>query len=177
MYQTNTFHLAGLVKLSIHERRQVKGFLKGTSATRVGKLLNPSSNQVGILTLLITENCHLKRHLLKIELVDSSGCGRYNQAVEMASQVLCDCEELMALRFRHLSCHFFTPGDVNISVSKVLHFAESVWLFNAQVNGCTEDQKWWKWEGGCGASPNVFYTFNLKWQYTWYTVSSIKYTW
>jgi hypothetical protein len=75
--------------------------------------------------------------------------------------MLSDCEALAALRFRHLSCHFFKLGQVNISVSKVLHFVYSLWQLNAQVNVCT-DQKWSECKCYCGASLNVFYTFNLK---------------
>jgi hypothetical protein len=49
---------------------------------------NLSSNQLRILTQLITGNCHLKRHLLKIGPVDSPRCGIYKQALEMASHAL-----------------------------------------------------------------------------------------
>jgi hypothetical protein len=75
--------------------------------------------------------------------------------------MLSDCETLAALRFRHLSCHFFKLGQVTISVSKVLHFVYGVRRMNAQVNVCT-DQKWSECKGHGGASLNVFYTFNLK---------------
>jgi len=45
--------------------------------------------------------------------------------------VHCDCEELAALRFRHLGPHFMEPGDFElISVSRILHFVESVGLLH-----------------------------------------------
>jgi len=37
---------------------------------------------------LLTEHCHLREHLLKVELVDSPEYGRGNQASEAASYSL-----------------------------------------------------------------------------------------
>ena len=105
MNHTNTFHLAGLVR-NIRTGSQFTNNGKLRSFSKEGKLLNLRSNQLRIMTQLITGNCHLKRHLLKIGLVDSPGCGRYRQVFETASHVLLDCEALAALRFRHLSHHF-----------------------------------------------------------------------
>ena len=52
-------------------------------------------------------------------------------ASEMASHVLCNCEALATLRFRHLGCHFMKPGDFeDISVSKILHFVQGAGLLN-----------------------------------------------
>jgi len=49
----------------------------------------------------------------------------------MASHVLCDCEALATLRFRHLG-HFMKPGDFeNISLSRKLHFVQGTGLLNA----------------------------------------------
>jgi hypothetical protein len=54
----------------------------------------------------------------------------------MASHVLCDCEALVTLRFRHLGCHFMKPGDSeDISVSKILCFVQGVGLLNQCVEG------------------------------------------
>jgi hypothetical protein len=51
---------------------------------------------------------------------------------ERASQILCDCEPLGLLRFRHLGHHFLKPGDfADIYVSNLLHFIQSVRLLNA----------------------------------------------
>jgi hypothetical protein len=48
-----------------------------------------------------------------------------------SSHVLCDCEALATLRFRHLSHHFMKPGDFeDISVSKILHFVQGAGLLD-----------------------------------------------
>jgi hypothetical protein len=71
-----------------------------------------SRNKLRIMMRLVTGHCHLRRHLLKLGLVD---------AFETASHVLCNCEELIILRFRHLGHYFLKPGDF---VNNVLHFVE-----------------------------------------------------
>ena len=44
-------------------------------------------------------------------LVDSPERGRCKQAYETASHILCDCEALATLRFRHLGHYFLKTGD------------------------------------------------------------------
>jgi hypothetical protein len=84
-----------------------------------------SRNQLRILTGLVTE------HLFKLGLVNSPECDRCKQASEMALHVLGDCEALAAIRFRHLGHHFMKLGDFkDISVSRLLHFAQSAGLLN-----------------------------------------------
>jgi hypothetical protein len=101
-----------------------------------GELLNLSRNQLRIMTGLLTGHCHLKGHLFKLGLVNSPECNRCKQASETASHVLCDCEALTTLSFRHLGCHFMKPGDFeNISVSKILHFVEGLGLLNEWAKG------------------------------------------
>jgi hypothetical protein len=83
------------------------------------------------MTKLLTGKCHLKGHLFKLGLVNSPECNRYKQASEMASHILCDCDALATLRFRHLGHHFTKPGDFeDISVSKILHFVQGAGLLN-----------------------------------------------
>jgi hypothetical protein len=83
------------------------------------------------MTGLLTGHCHLKGHLCKLGLVNGPNCNRCTQASETALHVLCDCEALATLRFRHLGYHFMKPGDFeDISVSMILHFVESVGLLN-----------------------------------------------
>jgi hypothetical protein len=83
------------------------------------------------MTGLLTGHCHLKGHLFKLGLVNSPMCNQCKQASETASHVLCDCEALATLRFRHLVHHFMKPGDFeDISVSKILHFVQGVTLVN-----------------------------------------------
>jgi hypothetical protein len=115
---------------SIHGHRQAKGFLKNPSAKRAGELLNLSRNQLRIMTGLLMGQCHLKGHLFKLGMVNSPKCNRCKQASEMASNVLCDCEALATLRFRHLG-HFIKPGDFeDISVSTILQFVQGAGLLN-----------------------------------------------
>jgi hypothetical protein len=107
-----------------------------------------SQKQPRILTRLLTGHCHLNRQL------DIPGCGRCKQALEMASRVLCDCEALATLRFRHLGEHFLKPGNSdNISNSRILHFVHSAGLLNALQKSCTKDQLWSKFTGHFCANP------------------------
>jgi hypothetical protein len=77
-------------------------------------------------------HCHLKGHLFKLGLVDSPGHNRCQKTSEMASHVLCGCEALAVLTFRHQGHHFLKPGDyAHISLRKRLHFVKSVSLLNA----------------------------------------------
>jgi hypothetical protein len=116
---------------SVRGQRQAKGFLKKPCAKKAGELLNLSRNQLRIMTGLLTGHCHLKGHLFQLGLVDSSECNRCKQTSETASHVLCDCEALATLRFRHLGCHFMKPGDFEgISVSKILHFVQGAGLLS-----------------------------------------------
>ena len=67
--------------------------------------------------------------------MDSPECDKCKQAFETVSHVLCDCEALIVLRFRHLGRHFLQPSDFDdISVGKILQFVQSVWLLNVCLN-------------------------------------------
>ena len=74
--------------------------------------------------------CLLKGYLLKLGLVDKPGHNRCQQASEMASHALCNCEVLaVLLTFRHQDHHSLKPGDhAHISLSKILHFVQCVSL-------------------------------------------------
>lgn len=46
--------------------------------------------------------------------------------------VICDCETMVALRYRNLGWHIMKPDDqYEISVSWILHFVQGVGLLNA----------------------------------------------
>jgi hypothetical protein len=82
-------------------------------------------NLLRIMMGLLTGHCHVRWHLFNLGLVGSPGCGRCIQAFEMVLHVLCDCEALATLRFRHLGQHFMKRDDFDdISVSSVLHFVQ-----------------------------------------------------
>lgn len=81
---------------------------------------------------LLTRHPHSNGHIFELELVDKSGCGRCKQASETASHVFRDCGALAILRFRHLGQHLLKSGDFDdISVSRAMHFVQSVVLLNA----------------------------------------------
>jgi hypothetical protein len=47
----------------------------------------------------------------------------------VATHVLCDCEALAHLRFRHLGQFFMEPGDLyDVPIGKVLYFIRHVGL-------------------------------------------------
>jgi len=100
---------------------KLRSFLRNP-LQKPGELLNLSRNQLRILTGPLTGHFCLKGGLF---------CDRCKQASEMVSDVLCDCESLATLRYRNLGCNFVKPSDFeDISVSKILHFAQGAGLLN-----------------------------------------------
>ena len=98
--------------------------------------LSLSRNQLGVLMGLLTRHCHSNGQIFELALVDKPGCGRRKQTSETASHVLRDCGALAILRFRHLGQHFLESGDFDcISVSRAVHFVQSVVLLNAGAKG------------------------------------------
>jgi hypothetical protein len=92
-------------------------------------LLRLSRDQLRWIVGLLTGHCHLKGHLSKMGLMNDSICERCLEADESATHVLCDCEALAYLRFRHLGQFFMEPGDFyDVPIGKVLHFIRSVGL-------------------------------------------------
>jgi hypothetical protein len=89
---------------------------------RILHLRNPSV--VGLLT----GHCHLKGHLFKLGLTDDPTCERCLED-ESATHILCDCEAIAYLRFRHLGQFFMEPSDYyDAPINRVLHFIRSVGL-------------------------------------------------
>jgi hypothetical protein len=78
---------------------------------------------------IITGHCHLKGHLFKLGLTDDPICERCLQEHDTATHILCDCEAIAYLRFRHLGQFFMEPSDFyDAPIIKVLHFIRSVRL-------------------------------------------------
>jgi hypothetical protein len=78
---------------------------------------------------LLTGHCHLKGHLFKLGLTDDPICERCLEEDESATHVLCDCQAIAHLRFRHLGQFFMEPGDYyDAPISKVLQFTRSAGL-------------------------------------------------
>jgi hypothetical protein len=80
---------------------------------------------------LLTGHCHLKGHLFKLGLTDDPTCERCLEEDEAATHILCDCEAIAYLRFRHLGQFFMELSDFyDAPIIKVLHFIRSVGLRN-----------------------------------------------
>jgi hypothetical protein len=52
-------------------------------------------------------HCRLKGHLSKLGLTDDLTCERCLGKNESATHILCDCEAIAYLRFRHLGQFFY----------------------------------------------------------------------
>jgi hypothetical protein len=62
-------------------------------------------------------------------LTDDPTCERCLEEDESATHILCDCEPIAHLIFRHLDQFFMEPSDYyDAPISKVLHFIRSVVL-------------------------------------------------
>jgi hypothetical protein len=109
--------------------KQAKGFISGPSARRTKYLLKLNRDQLRCVVGLLTGHCHLKGHLFKLGLTDDPTCERCLQEDESATHILCDCEAIAYLRFRHLGQFFMEPSDFyEAPIIKVLHFIRSVGL-------------------------------------------------
>jgi hypothetical protein len=85
---------------------------------------------------LLTGHCHLKGHLLKLGLTDDPTCERCLQEDESVTHILCDCEAIAYLRFRHL-CQFFIESSdyYDAPINKILHFIRSLGLIKGKSKG------------------------------------------
>jgi hypothetical protein len=109
--------------------KQAKGFISGPSSRRTKDLLRLNRDQLRWVVGLLTGHCHLKGHLYKLRLTDDPTCERCLQQHESATHILCDCEAIVYLRFRHLGQFFMEPGDFyDVAIIKVPHFIRSVRL-------------------------------------------------
>jgi hypothetical protein len=109
--------------------RKAKEFISEPSAKRTRDLLKLDRDQLRWIVGLYTGHCHLKGHLFKMGLTNDPICERCLEGDESATHVLCDCEALAHLRFRHLGQFFIEPGDFyGVPIDKVLHFIRSVGL-------------------------------------------------
>jgi hypothetical protein len=60
-------------------------------------------------------------------LTESPTCERCLEKEESATNILCDCEAIAYLRFRHLGHYFMASGDYqDAPIRKILHFIRSV---------------------------------------------------
>jgi hypothetical protein len=95
------------------DKGTLRAFLKTLCEKKLGTA-QFEQKQLKIMTGLLTGYCHLKGHLFKPGLVNSPECNRRKQASDTHTRtharILCDCEALAILRFRHPGCHFMKQG-------------------------------------------------------------------
>jgi hypothetical protein len=68
-------------------------------------------------------------HMIYDLLSDDPTCERCLEEDESATHILCDCEAIDNLRFRHLGQFLMEPSDYyDAPINRVLHFIRSVGL-------------------------------------------------
>jgi hypothetical protein len=108
--------------------RQAKGLIQGHSARSTKDLLRFNRDQLRWEVGLLTGHCHLKEHLFKLGLINDTICERCQEEDESATHILCDCEAVAQIRFRHLNQYFMEPHYYDAPIDKVLHFIQGVGL-------------------------------------------------
>jgi hypothetical protein len=90
-------------------------------------LLKLNRDQLRWVAGLLTGHCHLKGHLFKLGLTDDPMCERCLEEDESATHILCDCEPVARIRFRHMGQFFMALSDYyDALIDKVLHFIRDV---------------------------------------------------
>jgi hypothetical protein len=109
--------------------KQAKGLIPRPSARRTKDLLKLNRDQLRWVVGLLTGHCLLKGHLFKLGLTDDPICERCIEEDKSATHILCDCEAIAYLRFRHLGQLFMEPSDYyDAPIDKVLHCIRGVGL-------------------------------------------------
>jgi hypothetical protein len=71
----------------------------------------------------------LRQTLFKLGLINDPICERCLEEDESATHILCNCEAVDQIRFRHLGQIFMESNDYyDIPIDKVLHFIRGVGL-------------------------------------------------
>jgi hypothetical protein len=109
--------------------KQEKELIPAPSARRTKDLLKLNRYQLRWVIGLFTGHCQLKGHLSKLELTNDPTCERCLEEVESAIHILCDCEAIAYLRFRHLGQYVLEPSDYyDAPINRVLLFVQNVGL-------------------------------------------------
>jgi hypothetical protein len=88
---------------------------------------------------LLTGHCQLKGHLFKLGLTDDPTCESCLQEDESATHILCDCEAIAYLIFRHLGQFFMELSDFYYApIIKVQHLIRSVGLIKGLAIGVAQ---------------------------------------
>jgi hypothetical protein len=78
---------------------------------------------------IFTGHYHLKGHIYKLELAISPICVRYLEKEESATRILCDCEAMAYLLFRHMGHYFMELGKHHAApIRNVLCIVRSIGL-------------------------------------------------
>jgi hypothetical protein len=111
---------------------QLQKFKTWDSCTSISKsviLLKLNRDQLRWVVGLLTGHCHLKGHVFKLGFTDDPICERCLEEDESATHILCDCEAVAHIRFRHLGQFFMEPSDYyDAPIYTVLHFLQGVGL-------------------------------------------------
>jgi hypothetical protein len=108
---------------------QAKGLILGPSDRTTKDLLKVNRDLLRWVVGLLTGHSHVKGYLFKLGLTDDPICERRLEEDESATHILCDCEAIAYLRFRHLGQFFMEPSDYyDAPIYKVLHFIRGVGL-------------------------------------------------
>jgi hypothetical protein len=114
------------IPLSVSE---AKGLIQGPSARRTKDLLKLNRDQLRWVVGLLTGHSHLKGHLFKLGLANDPICERCLEDDESATHMVCDCEAVAHIRFRHLTQFFMEPSDYyDAPIDKISHFIRGVGL-------------------------------------------------
>jgi hypothetical protein len=75
--------------------------------------------------------CYVIKSLSEVRLRDNPTCEMCLKEDESATHILCDCETIANLRFRHLGQFFMESSDCyDAPINRVLHFIRNVGLIN-----------------------------------------------
>jgi hypothetical protein len=97
--------------------------------------LKHNRDQLRWVVGLFTGHCHLNGHLFKLRLMDSPICERCLEEDESATHILCDCEAIAHLRFRHPGQFFMEPGDYyGTPISQAVQFVRSAGFIKGKQN-------------------------------------------
>ena len=86
--------------------------LKSRKSNSLNKLLSFNRNQSRAVTGLLTGHNTLRRHLHLLGQQDSPLCRKCGIKEETSAHILCECEALATLRYRHLRSYFLEPEDI-----------------------------------------------------------------
>jgi hypothetical protein len=96
--------------------------------------LKLNRDQLRWVVRLLTGHCHLNGHLFKLGLADEPFAKGASEKMNQPHirGILCNCEAIVYLRFRHLGQFFMVPSDYyDAPIYKVLHFIRGAGLIKA----------------------------------------------